>query len=70
MKKSILLFSGFLLFILGMLALILSLVGVKLAPLLWIDSWGALTGMVIRLTMILIGLLLAYIANTDWNEGA
>ena len=59
---------GFILFVLGTLALILSLVGVKLLPLLWIDSWGALPGLVIRVLMILSGVLIVYLARSDWRN--
>lgn len=59
---------GFLLFVLGVLALVLSLVGVKLSLLLWIDQWGQLPGMLIRLGMIIAGLLMVYLARSDWRE--
>lgn len=59
---------GFVLFVAGTLALILSLVGVKLQPLLWIDSWGPLTGLIIRLLMILSGVLIVYLARSDWRN--
>ena len=59
---------GFLLFVGGVLALVLSLVGVKLWPLVWIDHWGALAGLVIRFLMILLGLLLVYLARSDWKN--
>ena len=59
---------GFILFVSGTLALILSLVGVKLRPLLWIDSWGPLTGFIIRILMILLGLLLVYLVRSDWRN--
>jgi len=59
---------GFLLFTSGMLAIILSLVGVKLAPLLWIDSWGGLVGLIIRVAMVLAGILIVYLARSDWRN--
>lgn len=47
---------GFGLFVLGFLALVLSIVGVQLAFLTWIDSWGGLVGFVIRVLMIIVGI--------------
>lgn len=58
---------GFLLVGIGFLALVLSLVGVKLSFLVWIDAPGALFGFVARLLMILIGFVLIYISQTDFS---
>lgn len=59
---------GFLLFVFGVLALVLSLVGVKLAILVWIDHWGLLGGLMIRFAMIIGGLLMVYLARSNWRE--
>ena len=53
--------------LLGFFALVLSLVGVKLSYLLFIDKMGALTGFVIRLMMIVLGLVIVVLAQTNWN---
>jgi uncharacterized membrane protein len=66
MKKSIFTIVGFLLLIFGMSALVLSLVGVKLSFLTWIDAGGALLGFVIRLVMIFGGVAMAWLANHNW----
>jgi hypothetical protein len=68
MKKAIQTTIGFLLFILGGTALVLSLVGVKLSFLTWIDAGGSLLGFVIRLVMIVAGIVIAILANTDWRN--
>lgn len=68
MKKGIFLTIGFLLFILGGTALVLSLVGVKLSFLTWIDAGGGLLGFVIRLVMLIGGIVIAALANTDWRN--
>ncbi len=67
MKKSVLTIIGFLLFLLGLSALVLSLVGVKLSFLLFIDKGGAGLGFVIRLLMLFGGIVLTWIAKTDFK---
>lgn len=66
--KSAISILGFILFISGFLSLVLMLVGVKLAPLLWIDAWGGLPGLIIRLAMILTGILMVYLTRIDWKN--
>jgi hypothetical protein len=68
MKKGLLLALGFSLFILGGTALVLSLVGVKLSFLTWIDAGGGLLGFVIRIVMLIGGIVIAALANTDWKN--
>lgn len=67
MKKNIFVILGFLLLIFGMSALVLSLVGVKLSYLLWLDYGGALLGFVLRLLMIFGGVVMAWLALHDWE---
>ncbi|HKK79751.1 MAG TPA: hypothetical protein VJ933_08980 [Phaeodactylibacter sp.] len=69
MNKNKGLFSlvGFLLAGLGFSAIVLSLVGAKLSFLLWIDAFGALTGFLIKLVMILMGIVILYLARTDFS---
>lgn len=61
MKKTILIIISFLSFLFGMTALVLSMVGVKLSFLLWLDAGGALLGFVLRLVMIFGGVTLAWL---------
>jgi len=68
MNKAILTLIGFLLFIIGFAALVLSLVGVKFAFLRWIDAPGSLFGFVVRLLMILGGIVLVVLTQTDWKS--
>lgn len=58
---------GFLLAGTGFLALVLSLVGVKLSFLTWIDAPGPLFGFVMRLLMIVIGIVIIYLTQTDFK---
>ena len=67
MKKTILIVAAFLLFLLGASALVLSLVGVKLSFLLWLDAGGPLLGFVLRLLMIFGGVALAWLAQHNWE---
>lgn len=58
---------GFLLAGTGFLSLILSLVGLNLAFLTWIDAPGPLFGFVIRLVMIIAGVVVIYLAQTNFE---
>lgn len=66
--KVILQILGFILFLFGMLSLVLLLVGANLTILNFIDSWGKLFGFVIRLMMVFGGVVLFYLARTDWQD--
>ena len=68
MKKGIFTLIGFLLFIIGGTALVLSLVGVKLSFLLWIDAAGGLLGFIIRIVMMIGGIVIAVLSTGNWQE--
>jgi len=68
MSKAIYTTIGFLLFIIGFLALGLSLVGVQLSFLTWIDVPGRLFGFATRLVMIIGGIIIVVLTRTDWRE--
>lgn len=68
MKKTTWVAVGFALFLFGFLALVLSVVGVKLAFLAWIDYPGALFGFLVRLFMIVAGIVIVYLTLTDWRR--
>ena len=53
---------GFLLFVLGMLSLVLTLIGANLSYLAWIDKPGTARGLLIRVFMIGGGLVISYLA--------
>ncbi|WP_099155506.1 hypothetical protein [Flavilitoribacter nigricans] len=59
---------GFLLAGVGFLALVLSIVGVKLSYLVWLDRMGALFGFVAKLAMVIIGFILVYVGKTDLDQ--
>ena len=68
MKKGLFTLIGFLLFIIGGTALVLSLVGVKLSFLLWIDAAGGLLGFIIRIVMMIGGIVIAVLSTGNWQE--
>ena len=68
MSKAIYTTIGFLFFTIGFLALVLSLVGVQLSFLTWIDAPGRLFGFVVRLLMILTGIIIVVLTRSDWRE--
>ena len=59
---------GFLLFLFGMISLVLLLVGANLTILTFIDSAGKLPGLVVRLLMVFGGVVMVYLARTNWQE--
>lgn len=58
---------GFLLAGTGLFALVLSLVGIKLSYLTWIDVPGPLFGFVFRLLMIVAGIVIIFLTQTDFD---
>jgi hypothetical protein len=68
MKKSLWVSFGFLLFIFGFVSLVLSLVGLKLSFLTWIDGAGALFGFIVRILMVVGGVVIVYLSTTDWRN--
>ena len=66
--KSIWIIFGFLLAGTGFMALILSMVGVQLSFLTFIDLPGPLFGFVTRLLMIIAGFVIVFMHTTRWRE--
>lgn len=66
--KTILTIVGFLLAGTGILALILNLVGLKLAVLVWMDGLGRLFGLVMQIVMSLAGFIMIYVGQTDLSK--
>jgi hypothetical protein len=59
---------GFVLFLCGFLALILSLVGLQFSFLAFLDSGGPTAGFVARLLMIFGGVTLMYVARSKFEK--
>ncbi len=68
MKKELLTLLGFVLFCTGFLAIVLNLVGVDLAFLLWMDTFGSLASFLMKLIMIILGVIIAVLARVDWEN--
>ena len=66
-KKNILTCIGFFMFIVGGSTVILSLVGVQLAPFVWLDAFGNGIGFVLKLTLLLAGIVIAAIGSAGFG---
>ena len=66
-NKGIFSLIGFLLTGIGFLAIILSIVGVQLSFLTWLDTFGALWSFLAKLLMIVVGLLTIYLTLSDFT---
>jgi hypothetical protein len=67
MNKGIFSIIGYLLFAIGMIALILSLIGLKLSLLSWADTNPAV-GLMIKLGLIMVGLIILYVSKLNNPE--
>lgn len=63
-KTQILTTLGFLLFIIGFVALVLSLVGIRLSMLVFLDSFGSLASFLIKLVMVVAGIVIIYVSKS------
>ena len=69
MNRPIITFIGFFLLIAGMLNLTLVLVGVKLAPFVFLDYAGRGIGFLIKLLMVIIGIVLIVVSRSSFDGG-
>ena len=51
----------------GILSLVYKMIGLQLSYLVWIDSFGALTGLILRLVMIFGGVIIVYLSRTEMD---
>ena len=58
--------SGFLLFIIGMLSLILSLIGIHFTFLRFLEYWGGGIAFALKLLMVIAGFVLIYLSKTEY----
>lgn len=56
---------GFFLIITGFLALALSMVGIQLAMLTWLDALGGMIGFIVKILMVIGGFVMVYLSQTD-----
>ena len=64
MKRSIITNIGFVFFIVGFISLFLSLVGVRLTMLAFLDNFSSTASFVAKLIMIMLGFILIYVGKT------
>ena len=69
MNKNIVTIIGFVLFLSGMYALVLSLVGAKFTLLLFLEKMGATAAFATKIAMVMIGILLIVLSRTNVEEG-
>lgn len=67
-NKGYWLLLGYVLFTLGLTALIMQMVGVQWAFLSFLEWGGRLLAFVAKIIMVLAGVLIITIANTDWER--
>jgi len=67
-NKGYWLLLGYVLFTLGLTALIMQMVGVQWAFLSFLEWGGRLLAFVAKIVMVLAGVLIITIANTDWER--
>lgn len=65
MNKTIVTVIGFALFLSGMYALALSIVGAKFTLLLFLEKMGSTAAFFTKLAMVMIGLLLIFLSRTN-----
>jgi len=68
-KKTIMLVLGFFLFISGMYAIVLTLVGAKVTYLLFLEKLGSAGGFLAKIAMIMVGIILIVMSRMDIEEG-
>lgn len=59
---------GFVLLFLGVMTLFLNVVGVDFILLEWLYRWNVTVSFIVRLLMIMVGIVLIYIGQTDWSR--
>lgn len=64
-NKGLLSLIGFLLFFFGFLSILLSVVGVKLIFLTWVDAFGRGTGFLIKILMVIAGFVVVIVARGE-----
>lgn len=57
---------GFILFFLGMLSIVLSLVGIHFTFLSFLETWGGLVAFLIKVLLVIVGFVLIYLSKTQY----
>lgn len=59
---------GFLMLGFGLMSLIFSMVGMQFTFMQWMDAGGRMGGFLLRLITIIAGVIILYMANTNFEE--
>ncbi|WP_020570372.1 hypothetical protein [Neolewinella persica] len=59
---------GFLLMFVGIVTFFLNVVGVDFILLEWLYRWNVAVSFVVRILMIIVGMVLIYVGQTDWDR--
>jgi uncharacterized membrane protein len=68
MNKTIITSIGFILFLMGAVAIILSLVGLQLSILAPLENLGGGLAFLLKIVITLAGLIIVYVANTETEQ--
>ena len=68
MNKGIVTALGYILFLMGFMSILLTIVGLQLTPLKWISSLGPGMGIIVKLIMLFGGLIIMYISKMPPEE--
>jgi hypothetical protein len=68
MNKNILTAIGFTLFMTGAVAILISLVGLQLAPIVWMDNLGRGVGLFLKAAMLFTGGVIAFFSKIDLSK--
>lgn len=59
---------GFLLLFVGIMTFFLNVVGVDFILLEWLYLWNVAVSFAVRILMIVVGLVMIYVGQTDWDR--
>ncbi|MEY3366860.1 MAG: hypothetical protein RI973_15 [Bacteroidota bacterium] len=68
MKKTSWIILGFLFFIIGFTSLVLSMIGLQLSYLAWMDQMGGLYSFLVKILMVVAGIVIVYLSYSDWRS--
>lgn len=68
MRSSLITAIGFIMVGVGLLAIILTFVGLHLSFLKWIDDYNGLLGIVVKILLVMVGMIVIVFSRTNWKE--
>jgi hypothetical protein len=67
-NKTLITVIGFLLAGIGLLAIVLSIVGVNFSFLGWLESLGGVVAFLVKIALAVFGFILIYLGQTNWEQ--